>query len=116
LLSTLAALPALHALPLSGLERPFGDPAWLGGPYCESGDILIHDLPMADIAEGEWIAVPVSGAYHLNMGSNYNGARKPAVVWLESGQAHLIQRREVVDDLFARDLPLPHHPSNEVLP
>jgi diaminopimelate decarboxylase len=113
--------PALYgarysALPLTNPLRAPTHPVTIAGPYCESGDILIHDLPMADIAEGEWIAIPVSGAYHLNMGSNYNGARKPAVVWLESGQAHLVQRREAVEDLFARDLPLPHQPSDEELP
>ena len=52
------------------------------------------------------VAVPVSGAYHLMMGSNYNGARKPAVLWLHTGRATLIQRRETLADLMARDLPL----------
>jgi diaminopimelate decarboxylase len=37
------------------------------------------------------------------MSSNYNGARRPAVVWLEQGQARLIQRRETTDDLLRRD-------------
>jgi len=52
------------------------------------------------------IAVPVSGAYHLSMSSNYNGARRPAVLWLEKGRARLIVRRETVDDLLKRDLGL----------
>ncbi len=38
------------------------------------------------------------------MSSNYNAARRPAVVWVENGQARLIQRRETVDDLLARDV------------
>jgi diaminopimelate decarboxylase len=79
----------------------------LGGPFCESGDILIEALEMPEIEAGEYIAVPVSGAYQLSMGSNYNGARKPAVAWLENGRATLIQRRETVEDLVRRDLPLP---------
>lgn len=104
--------PALYAarysaLPVSQPERSLAGPAWLAGPYCESGDILISDLPMPDIEPGEWVAIPVSGAYHLSMGSNYNGARKPAVLWLQGGRAHLIQRREVVEDLLRRDLALP---------
>jgi len=41
------------------------------------------------------------------MGSNYNGACKPAVVWVRQGEAHLIQRRETADDLIARDYALP---------
>lgn len=104
--------PALYrarysALPVTGPERAAVGTAYLAGPFCESGDILIEELPMADIRPGELIAVPVSGAYHLSMGSNYNGARRPAVLWLDEGAAHLIRRRETLEDLLRRDLPLP---------
>ncbi len=104
--------PALYgaryaALPVRDPHRPAAGPAWFAGPYCESGDVLIEALDMPDVGDGELVAVPVSGAYHLAMGSNYNGARKPAVLWLENGAAHLIQRRETVADLLARDLDLP---------
>ena len=76
----------------------------IAGPYCESGDILIEDLPMPNVKEGDLIAIPVAGAYHLSMSSNYNGARRPAVLMLEEGKANLILRRESIDDLLARDL------------
>lgn len=104
--------PALYgarysALPIADPDRPDTGPAWLAGPYCESGDVLIEDLPLPEIGAGELLAVPASGAYHVNMGSNYNGARKPAVIWLRDGVAHLVQRRETVYDLIQRDLPLP---------
>jgi diaminopimelate decarboxylase len=104
--------PALYrarysALPVLEPERPMNEPAWLAGPYCESGDILIEDLPMPDVRPGEWISVPVSGAYQLSMGSNYNGARRPAVLWLDGDLVMLIQRRETLEDLLRRDLPLP---------
>jgi diaminopimelate decarboxylase len=101
--------PALYgarysALPVANPHRPPGDPAWLAGPYCESGDVLIENLPLPEIQTGEWIAVPVSGAYQLSMSSNYNGARRPAVVWLDGSRAHLIQRRESLEDLLRRDV------------
>lgn len=104
--------PALYnarysALPVQAPLRPNAGPAWFAGPFCESGDILIQDLPMPPMAPGELVAVPISGAYQLAMGSNYNGATKPAVLWLRDGHAHLIQRRETLTDLVARDLPLP---------
>lgn len=110
--------PALYgarysALPIQDVDRPASGPAWLAGPYCESGDILIQDLPMPDVQAGEYVAIPVSGAYHLSMGSNYNGARKPAVLWLEDERAHLIQRRENLEDLLRRDYPLPAFPDAE---
>ncbi len=104
--------PALYgarysALPVQQPLRANRGPAWLGGPYCESGDVLIQALDLPEMQVGEWLAVPASGAYHLNMGSNYNGACKPAVVWLRANEAHLIQRRETVDDLIVRDQKLP---------
>lgn len=92
------------AMPVTNPLRPALDPAWLGGPYCESGDVLIENLPMAELQPGEVIAIPVSGAYHLMMSSNYNGALRPAVLWLEGGAARLVQRRERVEDLVDRDV------------
>ncbi len=108
--------PALYAarysaLPVAEPHRPPAGPAWLGGPYCESSDVLAEGIPLPEMQPGELLAVPVSGAYHLSMGSNYNGALKPAVLWLEIGQAHLIQIRQTLDDLFWRDLPLPGLPA-----
>ncbi|MEZ4661218.1 MAG: diaminopimelate decarboxylase [Caldilineaceae bacterium] len=105
--------PALYgarysALPVTQPLRPFTHASWLAGPFCESGDVLIEGLPLPAIAAGEALAVPVSGAYQLSMGSNYNGARRPAVLWLHAGQAHVIQQREQLANLTARDCPLPH--------
>ncbi len=101
--------PALYqarysALPVSAPNRPYAGPAWIGGPFCESGDILIENLELPELVEGELLAIPVSGAYQLSMGSNYNGARKPAVVIVEQGEARLIQRRETLEDLVRRDV------------
>ena len=103
--------PALYqarysALPVSRPDRVSTGPVWIGGPYCESGDVMINELPMPEIELGEYIAVPVSGAYQLSMSSNYNGALKPAVVWLENGLARLIRRRERREDLLQRDFHL----------
>jgi diaminopimelate decarboxylase len=92
------------ALTVAGVGRERSELVHIAGPFCESGDVLIEDLPMPKVEEGELIAVPMSGAYQLSMSSNYNGARKPAVLWLENGRAILIQRRETVDDLLRRDV------------
>ncbi len=93
-------------LPVTGVSRERSEKVSIAGPYCESGDVLIEDLLMPKIEEGELIAIPASGAYHLSMSSNYNGSRKPAVLWLEEGRAKLIMRRETIDDLLKRDLEL----------
>lgn len=91
-------------LPVSGVGRERSEWVSVAGPYCESGDIVIEDLPMPEVEEGELIAIPVAGAYHLSMSSNYNGARRPAVLMLDEENARLIQRRETVEDLLQRDM------------
>jgi diaminopimelate decarboxylase len=103
--------PALYgsrytALPVTAPHRTASEPAWLAGPYCESGDILIKALPFPEVEPGELVAVPMSGAYQLSMASNYNGACKPAVVWLREGKSYLVQRREEPGDLYRRDIAL----------
>jgi len=100
--------PALYgarysALPVREPERQNEEPIWFGGPFCESGDVLIEDLPFPEVREGDLVAIPVSGAYQLSMSSNYNGARRPATLWLENGQAQVIQERESTENLSSRD-------------
>ncbi|MGZ9222706.1 MAG: diaminopimelate decarboxylase [Anaerolineales bacterium] len=93
-------------LTVAGVERlrSGSERVYIGGPYCESGDILIKDLLMPRIEEGELIAIPVAGAYHMSMASNYNGARRPAVLMLEEGNAKLMIQRETVQDLLKNQL------------
>ncbi len=75
------------------------------GKHCESGDIVVKDefLP-GDVAPGDLIAVPGTGAYGRSMASNYNHALRPPVVAVKDGQARVIVRRETVDDLLATDI------------
>jgi diaminopimelate decarboxylase len=75
------------------------------GKHCESGDIVVKDefLP-GDIAPGDLVAVPATGAYGRSMASNYNHALRPPVVAVKDGQARVVVRRETVDDLLATDL------------
>ncbi len=78
----------------------------VAGPYCESGDILISNVALPRAQPGDVLAVPVAGAYQLSMASNYNGARRPTVLWLQQGSARVIQKRESMEDLTRRDHPL----------
>ena len=91
-------------LTVTGVEREGSEVVSIAGPYCESGDVVIENLSMPRIEEEELIAIPVTGAYHLSMSSNYNGARKPAALLLEEGQIKEIIRRETTDDLLKRDI------------
>ncbi|CAN5712190.1 diaminopimelate decarboxylase [soil metagenome] len=76
----------------------------LAGKFCESGDILIHDVELPDVQPGDLVAIPAAGAYCLAMASNYNMALRPPVVMVADGRARLVQQRETYRDLMRRDL------------
>lgn len=74
------------------------------GKHCESGDIVINDATLpSDIAPGDLLVVPATGAYHYSMASNYNLVTKPAVVGVLNGETTLLLRRQTLDDLFKLD-------------
>ncbi|MFJ9941587.1 diaminopimelate decarboxylase [Streptomyces erythrochromogenes] len=75
------------------------------GKHCESGDIVVKDafLP-ADLAPGDLLAVPATGAYCRSMASNYNHALRPPVVAVRDGRARVIVRRETEEDLLRLDV------------
>ncbi|MEX2291721.1 MAG: diaminopimelate decarboxylase [Mycobacteriales bacterium] len=76
----------------------------LCGKHCESGDIVVHDVPLpGDLAPGDLVAVPASGAYHRSMASNYNHVPRPPVVAVRNGTARVLVRRETEDDLLRLD-------------
>ena len=74
------------------------------GKHCESGDVLVRDGAVpTDLAVGDVLATPVTGAYGYSMGSNYNQVLRPAVVFVSEGQARLVVARETYEDLARRD-------------
>ena len=75
------------------------------GKHCESGDVLVREgrVP-ADLAVGDVLATPVTGAYGHSMGSNYNKVPRPPVVFVQDGEARLVVRRETYDDLLRLDV------------
>ncbi len=75
------------------------------GKHCEAGDIVVKDefLP-GDLAPGDLIAVPGTGAYCRSMSSNYNHSLRPPVIAVRDGKARVIVRRETEDDLLATDV------------
>lgn len=77
----------------------------LAGKCCESGDILIRDIALAEPKPGDIVAVFSTGAYNHSMASNYNRIPRPAVVMTsEEGRHRLSVRRESYEDLLIREL------------
>ncbi|MDR3202612.1 MAG: diaminopimelate decarboxylase [Bifidobacteriaceae bacterium] len=74
------------------------------GKHCESGDMIVKDeyLP-ADIAAGDLLAVPVTGAYCRSLSSNYNEALRPPLVAVRDGALRTLVRRETEQDRAALD-------------
>jgi len=79
--------------------------ARLVGKHCETGDIIIANIQLPpDIAPGDLIATPATGAYGRSMASNYNHVPRPPVVTVKDGKARVIVRRENEADLLALDV------------
>ncbi len=75
------------------------------GKHCEAGDILVKDeFVPGDIAAGDLLAVPGTGAYCRSMASNYNHALRPPVVAVAAGVATVLVRRETEEDLLRTDV------------
>ncbi len=75
------------------------------GKHCESGDIIVKDAQVPDdLAVGDILATPVTGAYGFSMASNYNRLPRPPIVFVKDGQARLVVRRETFDDLLRNEV------------
>jgi diaminopimelate decarboxylase len=77
----------------------------LVGRQCESGDLLVADLPLPAPAVGDLVAMPVTGAYTYTLANNYNGALRPPVVFCRDGRAVLVAERETHDHVLALHRP-----------
>jgi len=79
-------------------------PVRVVGKHCETGDVVVHNAHLpADVAPGDLLAVPVTGAYGWAMASNYNYVPRPPVLAVRDGEVRVLIRRETEADLFALD-------------
>ena len=76
------------------------------GPICETSDFLGKQRKLA-IAEGDYLAQRSAGAYGASMSSNYNSRPRTAEVMVDGDKAHLIRRREVLNELWQLESLLP---------
>ena len=85
-------------------DAPLAQTITLAGRFCESGDILIKDVKMPELEEGDIICVYDTGAYGYSMSSNYNRVLKPAAVLVNHGQSDIIINRESYEHLISLDV------------
>ncbi|HYI20471.1 MAG TPA: diaminopimelate decarboxylase [Solirubrobacteraceae bacterium] len=86
------------------LDAAGGEEVTVVGRHCESGDVLVDGVRLADPRVGDLLAVPATGAYCFTMANNYNGTRRIPVVFATAGTARVVVRRETWADLLARDI------------
>ncbi|MCM2590596.1 diaminopimelate decarboxylase [Rossellomorea marisflavi] len=85
---------------------PVEETVSIAGKCCESGDMLIWDLPLPVSEPGDLLAVFCTGAYGYSMANNYNRIPRPPVVFVEGGKDRLVVKRETYEDILSLDLPL----------
>jgi diaminopimelate decarboxylase len=88
----------------SRMNADAGEICQLAGKHCESGDVIAKDVELDDPQPGEIIVTPTTGAYGYAMSNNYNGVPRPPVVFVRSGDARVVVRRETYEDLMSRDV------------
>ena len=71
------------------------------GKHCESGDVVVRDVDLpTDLAVGDVLAVPATGAYGRSMASSYNLFTRPGVRWVLEGDSGWVLRPETIEDLL----------------
>ncbi len=68
------------------------------GYICET-DTFGWNRKITEVSEGDYLLFKNAGAYCFAMSSNYNSRYRPAEVMVHRGKAHLIRKREEMEDL-----------------
>ena len=88
------------------MDDPVGPRVTVAGKHCESGDVLVREVHLPDdVASGDLLCIPATGAYTYSMSSNYNHVPRPPVVMVADGTATEIVTGETYADLLRLD----HH-------
>ncbi|WP_026591281.1 diaminopimelate decarboxylase [Bacillus sp. UNC437CL72CviS29] len=75
----------------------------IAGKCCESGDMLIWDIELPQVAPGDLLAISCTGAYGYSMANNYNRIRRPAVVFAKDGESQVVVERETYENIIGND-------------
>ena len=73
------------------------------GNICET-DTFGWDRKITETKEGDILCFKNAGAYGITMASNYNARFRPAEVLIYNDKAHLIRKRETLDDLVKNEI------------
>jgi diaminopimelate decarboxylase len=90
---------------IENVSNPEGMPRLYSvvGYICET-DTLGYDRKIAEVREGDVLAIKNAGAYGFTMSNNYNARFRPAEVLVYKGKAVLIRKAETLDDLVRNEI------------
>jgi len=77
------------------------------GPVCESGDFFGLDRTIANVQQGDLVAIRSAGAYGYVMASNYNSRPRPPEVLVDGSRFAVVTERERYEDLVHLERPTP---------
>lgn len=97
---------------ITNISNPAGKERFYSvvGYICET-DTFASNRKIAEITEGDFLAFSNAGAYCFTMASNYNSRYRPAEVLWYNGQAKLIRKREVFEDLLRNQVEIDFEPA-----
>ncbi len=73
------------------------------GNICES-DTFGFDRLLNEVREGDILSISNAGAYGFSMSNQYNSRLRPAEILWHKGKAHLIRRRETLEDIYRNEV------------
>lgn len=90
---------------IENISNPFGSPRiyTVVGHICET-DTFAWDRKLSEVREGDYLVFYNAGAYGFEMSSNFNSRLKPAEVLVKDGEALLIRKRDVFEDLLKNQI------------
>lgn len=103
-----ALYEAKHEVVLANRHSDVLEKYSIGGPCCESADVIAKNIFLPILGENDLLAVLDTGAYGFVMSNNYNGQPRAAVAMVGDGRGVLIRRRESYEDLIFPEI-IPDH-------
>jgi len=90
---------------ITNVSNPDAKPRFYAivGYICETDTFGINRR-ISEIMEGDILCIHNAGAYGFVMSSNYNSRYRPAEVLIHQGQAHLVRRRETMEDILRNQI------------
>lgn len=90
---------------IENISNPQGEKKYYNvvGNICET-DTFAENRLLPEVRENDYLVFKNAGAYGFEMASNYNARFKPAEVMIINNKAHLIRKRDELNDLFKNQL------------